>query len=107
MIPCESKAGTEKILGVKWDPSIDQLCFDVKINFSPKRKAKTKADITDTQAPKQLTKRQILSQINSVYDPLGLIGPFTIRANILMRYLWACEPNLDWDDPIPEENQQH
>ena len=38
--------------------------------------------------PQQLTKRMLLSQINSVYDPLGLAGPFTVRAKILMRHLW-------------------
>ena len=48
----------------------------------------------------------ILSQINSMYDPLGLAGPFTVRAKILMRRLWASDEKLDWDDPIPEETKQ-
>ena len=45
----------------------------------------------------------ILSQVNSIYDPLGLAGPYTVRAKILMRKLWTYETKLDWDDPIPEE----
>ena len=47
------------------------------------------------------TKRIILSQVNSIYDPLGLAGPFTVRAKIVLRQLWAMEEKLNWDDPIP------
>ena len=91
---------TEKTLGIKWSPCEDQLCFKVKIKLSPKRK------ITES-ALQQLTKRMILSQINSVYDPLGLAGSFTVRAKILMRHLWGIDQKLDWDDPIPEENREN
>ena len=46
----------------------------------------------------------ILSQINSIYDPLGLAGPFTVRAKIMMRKLWMSEAErLDWDDPVSDE----
>ena len=45
----------------------------------------------------------ILCQVNSIYDPLGLAGLYTVRAKILMRKLWTYETKLDWDDPIPEE----
>ena len=56
--------------------------------------------------PVKLTKRMILSQINSVYDPLGLAGPFTVRAKIAMRQLWASDPKPDWDDPISNEHRE-
>lgn len=46
---------------------------------------------------------EVLSQVNSIYDPLGFAGPYTVRAKILMRKLWTYETKLDWDDPIPEE----
>ena len=106
-IPIEEQ--TEKILGVKWSQSEDQLCFEVKVNFTTKRKhtSRSRSYTVPNQDPQQLTKRIILSQINSVYDPLGLAGPFTVRAKIILRRLWGTEPKLDWDDPIPEENQQN
>ena len=53
------------------------------------------------------TKRIILSQVNSIYDQLGLAGPFTVRAKILMRELWGIENKLGWDDAIPERYKQH
>ena len=100
---------TEKILGIKWSPCEDQLYFEVKIKFSSKRKTTAlQTNNTATEIPpQQLTKRMILSQINSVYDPLGLAGPFTVRAKILMRHLWGSDQKLDWDDPIPEENREN
>ena len=106
-IPIEEQTG--KILGVKWSQLEDQLCFVVKFNFTTKRKhtLRSRSDIISTQNPQQLTKRIILSQINSVYDPLGLAGPFTVRSKILLRRLWGTEPKLDWDDSIIEENQQN
>ena len=87
---------TEKILGIKWSPYEDQLCFEVKIKFSPKRKITAlQANNTITEIPpQQLTKRMILSQINSVYDPLGLAGLFTVRTKILMRHLWGSDQKL-------------
>ncbi|KAL9977959.1 hypothetical protein ACROYT_G015428 [Oculina patagonica] len=60
-----------------------------------------------TKKPKTLTKRLILSQVNSVYDPLGLASLLIVRAKILMRQLWIHNPKLDWDDPIPEEDHQN
>ena len=42
-----------------------------------------------------------------MYDPLGLAGPLTVRAKILLSRLWGTEQELDWDDPISEENQQN
>ena len=46
----------------------------------------------------------ILSQINSIYDPLGLAGPFTVRAKIMKRKQWVCGPErLDWDDLVSDE----
>ena len=38
-----------------------------------------------------------------IYDPLGLAGPFTVRAKILLRQLWGMEEKLKWDDPIPDK----
>ena len=85
-IPMEPCTATEKVLGVVWDPIKDNFHFRVKLII-----------------PSVLTKRIILSQVNSIYDPLGLAGPYTVRAKILMRKLWTYETKLDWDDPIPEE----
>ena len=49
------------------------------------------------------TKRNVLSKINSIFDPLGLVSPLTVKAKILMRKIWMIEPKLGWDDKLPEK----
>ena len=58
------------------------------------------------KTPQDLTKLKILSQINSIYDPLELVDPFTIWAEVLMRQLWASEVKIDWDVPLPEGHKR-
>ena len=100
LVPTEKNAATEKVLGVAWNPVEDKFCFKVKLNFSErKKKLRAEPDIKSHQLqeniPQVLTKRMILSQVNSIYDPLGLAGPFTVRAKIMMRQLWAREVKID------------
>ena len=77
---------TERELGMGWDPQNDTFGYKVKLNFSIKRrKVQLESDLSREQVPTSsvsapLTKRQVLSQVNGVYDPLGLISPFTLRA---------------------------
>ena len=45
-----------------------------------------------------MTKGIALSKINSIYDPLGLITPFTIKAKMLLKNLW--KRGFRWDEDI-------
>ena len=94
----------QKVLGLHWDQSSDNFQFAVKLNFSPRRrKVYTGPNLSLDQIPKSmptiLTKGKILSQINGIYDPLGLAKPFTMKAKLLMRHLSNVEgKGLDWDN---------
>jgi len=70
-------------LGIKWDVSNDQLYFEVNLK--------------KTTGP--ITKRIILSQVSSLFDPLGLISPVLIKARILFQE--ATRLKTEWDDPLP------
>ena len=101
------KTNTERVIGMEWDPKNDSFGYDIKLNFSvKKRKVHSEPDLSCEQVPAKipqtLTKRQVLSQVNRVYDPMGLVPPFTVRAKMMLRKLWGHENKLDWDDPIPE-----
>ena len=94
--PREISHEKSMVLGTQWNPIEDTFEFKVKLNFSPKqRKVKTGPDLSLQQfkdnVPTVLTKRMILSQINGIYDPLGLLTPFTIRAKFMMQKLWKNE----------------
>ena len=81
----------QRVLGLGWNCDEDLLFF-------PEKELKDQNQVKET-----ITKRTVLGKINSIYDPLGLIGPFTLRAKILMRKLWTLEKSLGWDDPVPED----
>ena len=106
-IPTDVSSQTEKVLGVAWNPIQDDFEYKVQLRTTAKGKRKSRIQSNanklgeiDADNP---TKRIILSQVNSIYDPLGLAGPFTVRAKILLRQLWGMEEKLNWDDPIPDK----
>ncbi|XP_062714536.1 uncharacterized protein LOC134291166 [Aedes albopictus] len=73
-----------KTLGLMWNPSTDEFLF----RSSPSEKAS------------RPTKRQVLSKIAKIYDPLGLISPVVVLAKIVMKKLWISK--LNWDDPLDD-----
>ena len=88
----EVPAEKQKALGTMWNPGNDCFHFEVKLNFSPKsKKLRVGPDLKSEQIPSKipdlLIKRMILSQVNSIYDLLGLASLFTVQAKILVRRL--------------------
>ena len=89
-IPVESRASEVhiasdglpmvKTLGVTWLPGEDVFTF----NANPPEK-----DFL-------LTKRNFLKKIVKLFDPVGFLAPFIIRAKILLQEMWAA--GMDWDD---------
>ena len=106
-----SDNNSEKVLGVKWDPKQDVILYDAELNFLNGKKEHSKQPAKHVSKipayiPLNLTKRQILSQVNGIYDPLGLISPFKVKAKIMLRKLWAQDRKFDWDEPIPATFRQ-
>lgn len=64
-----------KVLGMVWNNKDDILKYIVEV---PKH---------DTQQPK-FTKRNVLSQVARIYDPIGFAAPFLVRAKIGLQELW-------------------
>lgn len=75
-----------KILGLQWHPSNDSFIFSV-----------TSMDTT-------CTKRNILSNIARIFDPLGILSPVTFYVKYLIQQLWSL--GLDWDQSPPNNIQQ-
>ncbi|KAJ8041442.1 hypothetical protein HOLleu_12255 [Holothuria leucospilota] len=71
-----------KVLGVQWNISDDTFFFTVKINEG-----------------QLVTRRNMLSMVSSVFDPLGLAGPLVVSGKLLFQE--ATRLKLGWDDPVP------
>ncbi|XP_071055150.1 uncharacterized protein [Onthophagus taurus] len=76
-----------KVLGLQWDPKIDQFKYSYCYR-----------DV-------QCTKRSILSDIARIYDPLGFLAPCTLKAKHVMQQLWQLKTS--WDDSPPISIQQN
>ena len=47
----------------------------------------------------KLTKRNILSKLATIFDPIGIGAAIIVKAKIALQELWQL--GLDWDDNIP------
>ena len=100
----ESADGCVGVLGVSWNPVDDTITYVVNLNFSKKKRGERtepnlKRDSLPDSLPSILTRRLVLQQVMGIYDPMGLVSPFTLLAKILLRETWQL--GLDWDDPLP------
>lgn len=74
----------DKVLGLPWNSESDQLRFEV-----PK---------TEVNGLQTVTKRQVLHILASIHDPLGLLGPCTVKAKCWLQNLWR--EGHGWDDEL-------
>ena len=75
-----------KYLGVEWDSHKDVITFSLILPEYNK-----------------FTKRTLLSLVSSIFDPLGIISPFTLMGKMLFQRVWCLGPQQGWDDPLPLE----
>ncbi|KAK6018733.1 hypothetical protein OSTOST_15656, partial [Ostertagia ostertagi] len=64
----KGKTGNTKLLGVAYNTESDELLLDVRLSQK-----------------QQMTKRELVSAVHKIYDPLGLALPLTLKAKLLMR----------------------
>ncbi|XP_012235059.2 uncharacterized protein [Linepithema humile] len=69
-------------LGLLWHPATDNFGF-----------------LSEPFKTEIVTKRNMLSTIAKVFDPLGFLSPVMVTAKILLQELWTLR--LDWDQPLP------
>ncbi|XP_064644640.1 uncharacterized protein LOC135498317 [Lineus longissimus] len=73
---------SRRTLGINCDMKSDVFCFESIV------------------IQNVCTKRGIMSKISSVFDPLGLLSPFVLRAKLIMKSLW--EKGYGWDDIVSD-----
>ena len=75
------------ILGLKWNVEDETL----EVTRGPQK-----------VLPEIVTQRAVLSNVSSVFDPLGVFAPFTMRIQILLKNNWKCN-GQEWDKKLSEE----
>jgi len=73
----------QRSLGIVWSIENDRFMFKVDMS---------------AQA---VTKRGILSTINSLFDPLGFLAPVVLEGRLILRELVSTK--VDWDETIPQD----
>ena len=56
------------------------------------------------EVPAKITQRIVLSHVSSVFDPLGLISPITVRMRLLVKGIWK-KHGQSWDDELSPEDE--
>ena len=76
------------ILGLQWNVDADNLevCRGMQ-----------------KEIPVKITQRAVLSHVSAVFDPLGIVSPFTIRMRLLLKSIWK-ENGQSWDKELNEGN---
>ncbi|XP_063370775.1 uncharacterized protein LOC134659099 [Cydia amplana] len=78
---------TTKTLGLRWHPQEDLFTFQLKIT-----PLSTLTSIT-------MTKRELLSSIAKVFDPLGWLSPVTTKLKLLFQNVISND--IGWNDQVP------
>ena len=84
---CNGAEQSSHVLGLKWDHVKDTLVVSIGV---------------DRPLDKVITQRIVLSFVSSVFDPVGMVAPYTIRARLLLKDIWKIS-GQSWDDDLPEE----
>ena len=105
-----------KTLGVSYRLREDEVFFALRPCYYASRSAcsdvprelvlLTRGDIMRMKAGTfKFTRRQALSMVMSLYDPLGLISPALVRGKILLRRLYDSSIAQSWDSDLPREEK--
>ena len=80
----------QKVLGLWWNTETDSFLFDL-------------SNLIENAKKCEPTKRNIVSMVSSIYDPIGFLSPVTIQLKILLQELH--ERKVTWDEPLDETSK--
>ena len=89
---CETGLPTERVLGMWWNSEKDEFTFKLNLH-------KVDSEIRDGK--RIPTKREVLSLLMSVFDPLGMIVHLIIKGRMLLQDVWKL--GIGWDDKLSED----
>ena len=83
---------TESVLGLKWNIEEDKFVWEVLEKMLRR------------VSQKPVTRREIVSAVYSLFDTLGFIAPYAMKAKLLLQTL--SRKRLGWDDTLEETDRE-
>ena len=83
---CNGAEQSSHVFGLKWDHVKDTLVVSRGVG---------------RPLDKALTQRTVLKFVSAVFDPVGLVAPYTVRARLLLKDIWKII-GQSWDEELPE-----
>ena len=83
---------TESVLGLKWNIEEDKFVWEVVEKMLRR------------VSQKPVTRREIVSAVYSLFNPLGFIAPYAMKAKLLLQTL--SRKRLGWDDTLEEIDRE-
>ena len=82
-----STEDSSHVLGLNWDHNNDTLVVSRG---------------TSSTVTKSLTRRLVLNIMSKVFDPTGLVAPFSVAARLLLKDIWRVS-GQHWDEELSKE----
>ena len=106
-IPLGGDEEVDKRLGQSWDPGSDEFLFKATLRVKLHEGGSKETTITTVEELLEfwdaiMNRRMLLSNVQSIFDPLGLLAPILLQAKLLLRETWTGPSPIGWDDPLPE-----
>ena len=114
--PWEASQLAGKTLGVQYRLQEDEIFFQIKPGFYAAKAASSDqvrevvllgGDEVEEMArgTRKFTRRQALSMVMGVYDPLGLASPALLYGKLLLRRLYGPAFKGGWDADLPQDEK--
>ena len=81
------------MLGLAWDYEADVISFDL-------------TEIAERAEGLPATKRNTLRLLAGIFDPLGIMGPVTVKVTCKIMFQDVCRQKSGWDDPLQGDGKQ-
>ncbi|GFT72441.1 uncharacterized protein TNCV_1625001 [Trichonephila clavipes] len=91
-VPCKytsKHSGDTSVLGILWNLDNGLLRCNIKLDV--------------LSCDSKITKRLILSIVNSIFDPIGILTPDMLVPKIMLQESWRLK--IPWDEVLPSDIQ--
>ena len=100
-------------LGMSWFPLSDNWTLKTKINLAPKKRGspdpkfaiRNEKELTEFFKMNDISKRQALRAVHSLYDPLGIFIQIKMNLFAVYRRILSENPNAQWEDYISQQSK--